>query len=158
MARKADKRQQKTDKKTQKGASYMKERTEAEKKQERAGIAGIAAGAKKPEQAEELGKELTESGCCHAHRTKERSEKESKDLINRLNRIEGQIRGIRGMVERDAYCPDILVQVAAANAALNSFNKVLLANHIKTCVTNDILEGKEETVDELVAVLQKLMK
>ena len=90
--------------------------------------------------------------------TGQRSEEESKDLINRLNRIEGQIRGIRGMVERDAYCPDILVQVAAANAALNSFNKVLLANHIKTCVTNDILEGKEETVDELVAVLQKLMK
>lgn len=96
--------------------------------------------------------------CCCAHKTKERSEKEYKDLINRLNRIEGQIRGIRGMVEKDAYCPDILVQVAAANAALNSFNKVLLANHIKTCVTNDIREGKEETVDELVTVLQKLMK
>lgn len=97
-------------------------------------------------------------GCCHACKTKERSEKEFKDLINRLNRIEGQIRGIRGMVEKDAYCTDILVQVAAANAALNSFNKVLLANHIKTCVTNDIREGKEETVDELVNVLQKLMK
>lgn len=138
----------------------MKEQTEAAKKQkqkqeqeqEQAGMVKTAAGAQKPEN------ELTESGCCHAHRTKERSQKESKDLINRLNRIEGQIRGIRGMVERDAYCPDILVQVAAANAALNSFNKVLLANHIKTCVTNDILEGKEETVDELVAVLQKLMK
>ena len=78
--------------------------------------------------------------------------------INRLNRIEGQIRGIRGMVERDVYCPEILVQVAAANAALNSFNKVLLANHIRTCVARDIREGKEETMDELVAVLQKLMK
>ena len=74
------------------------------------------------------------------------------------HRIEGQIRGIKGMVERDAYCPDILIQVAAANAALNSFNKVLLANHIKTCVTTDIKDGKEETVDELVKVLQKLMK
>lgn len=105
---------------------------------------------------EEKREELKE--CCCAHKTKERSEKEYKDLINRLNRIEGQIRGIRGMVEKDAYCPDILVQVAAANAALNSFNKVLLANHIKTCVTNDIREGKEETVDELVTVLQKLMK
>ena len=95
--------------------------------------------------------------CC-CHKTKERSEKEYKDLIHRLNRIEGQIRGIRGMVEKNAYCTNILVQVAAANAALNSFNKVLMANHIKTCVTNDIREGKEETVDELVEVLQKLMK
>ena len=94
--------------------------------------------------------------CCH--KTTERSEKEYKSLMNRLSRIEGQIRGIKGMVERDAYCTDILVQVAAVNAALNSFNKVLLANHIKTCVTNDIREGREETVDELVTVLQKLMK
>lgn len=94
--------------------------------------------------------------CCH--KTKERSEKEYKDLLNRLSRIEGQIRGIKGMVEKDAYCPDILVQVAAANAALNSFNRVLLANHIRTCVAQDIREGKDETVDELVATLQKLMK
>lgn len=93
--------------------------------------------------------------CC---KTKERSAEEYKDLIHRLNRIEGQIRGIRGMIEKDAYCPDVLVQVAAANAALNSFNKVLLANHIKTCVVRDIHEGKEEVIDELVAVLQKLMK
>ena len=100
----------------------------------------------------EKGKEC----CCH--KTKERSEEEYKSLIHRLNRIEGQIRGIKGMVERDAYCTDILVQVAAVNAALNSFNKVLLTNHIKTCVTNDIREGREETVDELVTVLQKLMK
>ena len=83
---------------------------------------------------------------------------EYKDLLNRLSRIEGQVRGIKGMVEKDAYCTDILVQVAAVNAALNSFNKVLLANHIKTCVTKDIKEGREETVDELVTVLQKLMK
>lgn len=99
-----------------------------------------------------------EKECCCSHKIKERSEKEYKDMIHRLNRIEGQIRGIKGMVERDAYCTDILVQVAAVNAALNSFNKVLLANHIKTCVTNDIREGREETVDELVTVLQKLMK
>ena len=97
-------------------------------------------------------------GCGGCHKTKERPDKEYRDLIHRLNRIEGQIRGIRGMVERDAYCPEILVQVAAANAALNSFNKVLLANHIRTCVARDIREGKEETIDELVATLQKLMK
>ena len=95
--------------------------------------------------------------CC-CHKTKERSEKEYKDLIHRLNRIEGQIRGIKGMVEKDAYCTDILTQVAAVNAALNSFNRVLLSNHIKTCVTQDIRDGKEETVDELVITLQKLMK
>ena len=94
--------------------------------------------------------------CCCRH--KERSPEEYKALLNRLNRIEGQVRGIRGMLEKDAYCVDILVQVAAANAALNSFNKQLLAEHIKTCVTNDIREGKDETVDELVATLQKLMK
>lgn len=94
--------------------------------------------------------------CCH--RTKERTEKEYKDLIHRLNRIEGQVRGIRKMVENDAYCPDILIQVSAVNAALNSFNKVLLANHIRTCVADDIREGKDETIDELVLTLQKLMK
>lgn len=100
---------------------------------------------------------MEEKECC-CHKTKERTEQEYKDLIHRLNRIEGQIRGIRGMVEKDVYCTDILVQVAAVNAALNSFNKVLLSNHIKTCVTEDIRQGKEETVDELLTVLQKLMK
>lgn len=80
------------------------------------------------------------------------------DLINRLSRIEGQVRGIKKMVENDTYCTDILVQVSAVNAALNSFNKVLLANHIRTCVAEDIREGKDETIDELVKVLQKLMK
>ena len=94
--------------------------------------------------------------CCH--KKKERSEKEYKDLIHRLHRIEGQVRGIKKMVESDTYCTDILVQVSAVNAALNSFNKVLLANHIRTCVANDIREGKEETIDELVATLQKLMR
>lgn len=100
---------------------------------------------------------IEEQTCC-CHKTKERSEQEYKDLIHRLNRIEGQIRGIRGMVEKDVYCTDILMQVAAAGAALHSFTGVLLENHIKTCVTNDIREGKEETVEELVAVLQKFMK
>lgn len=101
---------------------------------------------------------MSEEKLCCCSKKKQRPEKEYKDLIHRLNRIEGQIRGIKGMVEKDAYCTDILTQVAAANAALNSFNKVLLANHIKSCVTQDILDGKEETVDELVVVLQKLMK
>ena len=90
--------------------------------------------------------------------TEKRSEKEYKDLIHRLNRIEGQIRGIRGMVEKEAYCPDILTQVAAASAALNSFSKVLLASHIKTCVAQDIRDGKDETIDELLTTLQKLMR
>lgn len=89
---------------------------------------------------------------------KVRQEKEYKDLIHRLNRIGGQIRGIKGMVEEDRYCTDILIQVAAVNAALNSFNKVLLASHIRSCVVNDIKEGKEETIDELVETLQKVMK
>ena len=94
--------------------------------------------------------------CCH--KTTDRSPEEYTRLIHRLNRIEGQIRGIRGMVEKNAYCPEILVQVAAANAALNAFNKELLANHIKACVARDIRAGKDETIDELVATLQKLMK
>ena len=97
--------------------------------------------------------------CCHCSaRRKERSPEEYKKLINRLNRIEGQIRGIKGMVERNAYCPDIMTQVAAVNAALNAFNKELLANHIKTCVVNDIRDGRDDIVDELVDTLGKLMK
>lgn len=91
-------------------------------------------------------------------KTKHRSEDEYKQLINRLSRIEGQIRGIRNMVEKSAYCPDILIQVSAAGAALNAFNRELLANHIKTCVFSDIKNGNSEAVDELVCVLQKLMK
>ena len=97
--------------------------------------------------------------CCHcSQRKKERSPEEYKKLIHRLNRIEGQIRGIRGMVENDAYCPDILVQSAAVNAAINAFNKELLASHIRSCVVNDIRDGKDEVIDELVCTLQKLMK
>lgn len=89
---------------------------------------------------------------------KERSPEEYKKLIHRLNRIEGQIRGIKGMVENNAYCPDILIQSAAVNAAINAFNKELLANHIRTCVAGDIRNGKDEVIDELVVTLQKLMK
>ena len=114
--------------------------------------------AAKPDAAEEKAAHTEEKPCCCCHKKKERSEKEYKDLIHRLNRIEGQIRGIRGMVEKDAYCPDILTQVAAASAALNSFSKVLLANHIKTCVAQDIRDGKDETIDELLTTLQKLMR
>ena len=98
-----------------------------------------------------------ESNCC-CEKTKQRTPEEYKRLIHRLNRIEGQIQGIRGMVEKSAYCPDILVQVAAANAALNAFTKELLSNHIKTCVVDDIRRGEDEVIDELVTVLQKLMK
>lgn len=94
--------------------------------------------------------------CCN--KIKERSENEYKSLIHRLNRIEGQIRGIRGMVEKNAYCTDILVQSAAVTAAINAFNKELLANHIRSCVAEDIRNGKDEVIDELVATLQKLMK
>ena len=100
---------------------------------------------------------MKEETCC-CHKTTERSEKEYKSLLNRLSRIEGQIRGIKGMVERDVYCTDILIQVAAVNAALNSFNKELLAEHIRNCVARDIREGRDETIEELVATLQKLMK
>ena len=100
-----------------------------------------------------------EKRCCHGgERKKQRSPEEDKSLIHRLNRIEGQVRGIRGMVENDAYCPDILVQSAAVNAAINAFNKELLASHIRSCVAHDIREGHDEVIDELVATLQKLMK
>ena len=98
------------------------------------------------------------SNTCECCKTKIRSEEEYKALINRLNRIEGQIRGIKGMVEKNAYCTDIIVQVSAAAAALNSFNKELLSRHIKTCVATDVKAGKEETVDELCALMAKLMK
>ena len=94
--------------------------------------------------------------CCGKHT--DRSEEERRKLINRLKRVEGQIRGIIGMLENDAYCNDILIQSAAVNAAVNAFNKELLAKHIKTCVVDDIKEGHDETIDELVNVLQKVMK
>lgn len=94
--------------------------------------------------------------CCH--KTKVRSPEELKALTNRLSRIEGQVRGIKEMLQRDAYCPDILVQVSAVNAALSSFGKELLSSHIHTCVADGIRQGDEAVIDELVGVLQKLMK
>ena len=100
---------------------------------------------------------MAEKKCPHC-KTKERNEEEIKDLITRLNRIEGQIRGIRKMVEEDAYCVDILTQVSAARCSLNSFSKVVLGNHIKTCVADDIRSGSDEKTDELGELLQKLMK
>ncbi|MCD7723034.1 MAG: metal-sensing transcriptional repressor [Clostridiales bacterium] len=95
---------------------------------------------------------------CNCERTKIRTEEQQRLLINRLSRIEGQIRGIKGMVQKNAYCTDIIVQVAAANAALNSFNKLLLEDHIKGCVVDDIKSDKTETVDDLLNIIQKLMK
>lgn len=96
--------------------------------------------------------------CCNTERRTVRSEEQVKALNNRLNRIEGQIRGLKGMLEKDAYCADILTQSAAVAAALNGFNKELLASHMKGCVVRDIREGRDEVVDELVALLGKLMK
>ena len=96
--------------------------------------------------------------CGSCKKTTARSTEEQKKLIHRLNRIEGQICGIRKMVENNAYCTDILMQSAAVNAAVNAFNKELLASHIRGCVSRDIREGKDEVIDELVATLQKLMK
>ena len=101
---------------------------------------------------------MAEENCCCSQRHKDRSPEEYKKLIHLLNRIEGQIRGIRGMVEQGAYCTDILVQSAAVTAAVNAFNRELLGNHIRTCVARDLREGKDDTVDELLATLQKLMK
>ena len=95
---------------------------------------------------------------CKNHKIKIRDDKEFKSLINRLNRIEGQVRGIKGMVEDNAYCTDILIQASAVNAAVNAFCSELLSNHIKTCVTEDIRNGSTETVDELLTTLKKLMK
>ncbi len=89
---------------------------------------------------------------------KKRSEEEFRSLMNRLKRIEGQVRGIEKMLENDAYCLDIITQVSAVNSALNSFNRVLLVSHMKTCVVNDIRAGKEEIIDELTDTLQKIMK
>ncbi len=101
---------------------------------------------------------MSEEKCECCKRTKLRSEEEHKRLLNRLNRIEGQIRGIKNMVEEDAYCTDIIIQVTAATAALNSFNKELLSEHIRTCVAEDIRNGKDDVIDDLLLTIQKLMK
>lgn len=99
-----------------------------------------------------------ENLACCTHKTKQRTAEEYKTLTNRLNRIEGQVRGVKKMLDTDAYCADILIQVSAIQAALNAFNRELLANHIHTCVAEDIRSGRDETIDELVSLLQKLMK
>lgn len=98
---------------------------------------------------------MDQNTCC---RHKERSDEEKKLLINRLSRIEGQIRGLRAMVEKDAYCPDILTQASAASAALNAFAKAMLSEHIRTCLAEDVRRGSDETLDELLDTLQKWMK
>ncbi len=98
-----------------------------------------------------------DNNCCSV-RKKERSAEELKTLINRLNRIEGQIRGVKGMLEKEAYCVDIITQVSAVTAALNSFNRMLLTEHIKSCVTEDIQAGKTDSAEELAELINKLLK
>ena len=110
-----------------------------------------------PEKKEDAA--VQESCCCQcSHKTKERSEKEYRDLMNRLKRIEGQVRGIRAMLDKDVYCADILVQVAAVNAALNGFSKELLSQHVRTCVADDLRAGGTQKLDELLQLLPRLMK
>ena len=99
-----------------------------------------------------------EKTCCCGGKTTERTEEERTKLIHRLNRIEGQIRGLRGMIEKDAYCADVLVQSAAVSAAVSAFERELLASHIKGCVVRDIRAGKDEAAEELADVLKKLIK
>ncbi|MDE7299940.1 MAG: metal-sensing transcriptional repressor [Lachnospiraceae bacterium] len=109
--------------------------------------------AKEPEK-----RQNPEAGACCCEKQKHRGQAELSDLIHRLNRVEGQIRGIRSMVENDAYCVDILTQVSAASAALTAFSRVLLNNHVRTCVVEDIRGGGDEKTEELLAVLQKFMR
>ena len=107
---------------------------------------------------EEINEIQTEECPYCSGKHKDRNDTEKKDLMNRLKRIEGQVRGVEGMLESGAYCTDILMQVSAITSALNSFNKVLLGNHVKTCVAENIRSGNDEVIDELVSTLQKLMK
>ena len=102
--------------------------------------------------------ELEKSVCTSCHLTKARSESEKQLLLNRLRRIEGQVRGVSGMLERDAYCVDILTQVQAISSALTSFSCALLDSHVKSCVKEDVLSGKDEVLDELVGVISRFMK
>ncbi len=108
-------------------------------------------------EAAETEQEKSCSGCVK-HKYRDKNSKEYKCLVSRLKRIEGQVRGVCKMVEDDRYCVDILTQVSAIQSALNAFNKELLAQHIKSCVVDDIRAGHDEVVDELVATLQKVMK
>lgn len=98
---------------------------------------------------------MTKECCC---KKKERSEEEKRALMNRLARMEGQLRGIRSMVENDAYCIDVITQVTAVRSALNSFNKEMLSGHIRTCVADDVRNGETEKIEELVSTIQKLIK
>ena len=100
---------------------------------------------------------MEQNNCC-CRKTRQRNGEEYRSLVHRLNRIEGQVRGVRKMVESDAYCTDILVQVSAVSAALNAFSRELLGQHIRTCVAEDIKNGRTEAIDELIVTLQKLMK
>ena len=119
------------------------------------------------EEAAEREEEKRECGCCgesggsaapDGSRKTERPEECRRKLIHRLNRIEGQIRGIRQMIENDAYCNDVLTQSAAAGAALNAFNRELIAAHLRGCVAKDLREGDESVIEELLGTLQKMMK
>lgn len=101
---------------------------------------------------------MSEHECCICMRTKERGPQEKQALLNRLSRIEGQVRGIRAMLEKDAYCPDILTQVSAVSAAINGFARTLLSEHIRTCVAEDVRKGNDDAIDELLSTLQKMMK
>ena len=94
----------------------------------------------------------------NCQKTRARSEDELKKLYNRLSRIEGQVRGLREMLQKDVYCPDILIQVSAVNAALNSFSRELLSEHLRTCVADGLRQGNGQVIDELAEVLRKLMK
>lgn len=101
---------------------------------------------------------MEEKCCCCCEKKKERTPEEYSSLMNRLSRIEGQIKGIKGMIDRSAYCTDIVIQVSAVTAALNAFNRELLSNHIRTCVAEDIRDGRDEVIDDLLKTLQRLMK
>ena len=105
-----------------------------------------------------MSEQTKQTPVCACQRTKHRETAEAEALLRRLSRIEGQVRGLRDMLQADAYCPDILIQVPAVGAALNSFSKELLASHIRTCVADGIRQGDDEVIDELVTTLQKLMK
>lgn len=105
-----------------------------------------------------MNEEHTAQLCDCCVKTKQRPEEEYKSLIHRLNRIEGQVRGLKGMIEKNAYCTDILMQTSAVSAALNAFNRELLSSHIRTCVADGIRAGEDEKIDELLNVLQKLLK
>lgn len=137
--------------------SDRSERNEVVVKQQK--IDTVGTGRAEGNEAEVYKPESENSSCpACSGKHKERDEKEFRDLKNRLKRIEGQVRGVEGMLENDAYCTDILIQISAIVSALNSFNKALLANHMRTCVAENIRKGNDEVIDELVVTLQKLMK